>query len=494
MINEYNNYDIDHRYQVEAQILGTIMNVDRDTEVRSIVEAHNVRVKDFRLEAHKDICSAIFECYKQNAVPTVVAVGQFRPEKYRLNNYKEFEIELAKVLFAGTYSINTLEHDIFILKQYVIMDFWNWNAHDVLYGNWNGRDVLQVSDNIIAEYNSLFERMTINLKRNETVEENDYNAEIRQKVAKQRVGQSVGVSTTVEVIDDFMSGYSPGELIILAGRPGMGKTTFALISAWETSKLGNPVLFFSLEMPKNQLKSKIISLETKIPYKKIKAGMLTDEELQRVEACSKFIDDSLYFFILDKVTTIEEISRKTEEYVRDKGVKAVFIDYIQRCKSEEGKMDPRILITLISRECKSMAKENYIPVIALSQLNRSVESRHNKRPMLSDLKESGSIEEDADIAVFLYRQAYYDKDLPGATIPYSELFHTEFIFAKGRDLGTTTIHIFLDAIQMTISAYSYTGSYDIIPVTAPSAKVPPPPPQSNQISLNVPDKDNNVPF
>lgn len=480
------NYDLDHRYRVEAEICGLIMMSEHHSEMLDTIFNHNLSVKDFHFEIHKGVYEAILTCIERSAHPSMTNVGHFRPEVYRLNNYKEFELSVYEMMRRSIVSFKSLDNAMFILKQYVLMDFWNFNAHDVLYGNWNGRDVLEVGDNIVREYKNQWERMTERLKSSD---ENDYGSEIREKVAKRLKGEAIGVSTAVDCIDDFMTGYSPGELIILAGRPGMGKTTFALISAWLTSKLGNPVIFFSLEMPMNQLKSKIISLETGIDYKKIKAGDLTPEELQKVEHCNKYIDNSENFFILDKIKTIEEIAQKTEEYVRKKGIKAIFIDYIQRVKSQE-RVPIRELITLISRECKSIAKDNYIPVIALSQLSRNVESRQNKRPMLSDLKESGSIEEDADVACFLFRQAYYDADRPGVVIPYAQLFNTEFIFAKGRDLGRSVIRIFLDPIKMTAEEYSG-GSYvtELPPLPPPLPKALPP-----QMTIEVPDEDNEIPF
>jgi replicative DNA helicase len=488
MIDVGKNYDLDHRYRVEAEICGLIMMSEHHKETLETIFNHNLSVRDFHFEIHKGVYEAILTCIERSAHPSITNVGQFRPEVYRLNNYKEFELTVYEMMRRSIVAPKSLDNAMFILKQYVLMDFWNFNAHDILYGNWNGRDVIHVGENIINEYKAKWEVMTERLKSND---QNDYSNEIRTKVAKHLKGEAIGVSTAVDCLDDFMTGYSPGELIILAGRPGMGKTTFALISAWLTSKKGNPVIFYSLEMPKNQLKSKIISLETNIDYKKIKAGDLTPEELQAVEACNKFIDDSPYFIILDKIKTIEEIARKTEEYVRTKGIKAIFIDYIQRCKSELGKMIPRELITLISRECKSIAKDNYIPVIALSQLSRAVETRQNKRPMLADLKESGSIEEDADIAIFLFRQAYYDSQRPGVVIPYVQLFNTEFIFAKGRDLGTKTIRVFLDPIKMTaeeMSGGSYTSKLPPLPPEPPKTL-----PSAMTIEMPKPD-DNDVPF
>jgi len=485
MIEIGKNYDLEHRLRVEAEILGIIMTSNQESEIVEIIFNQNLSLKDFYSPLHRGIYEAILTCIEKVAYPSIVNVGQFRPDVFRLNNFKEFEDYLVHTMHLGMVAPVNLSHAMFILKQYVLMDFWNKNAQDVLYGNWNGRDVIQVGDTIVNEYKTIWGRMTERLKI-ET--EGAYENEIRIKVAKRLKGQAIGVSTTVDIIDDFITAYSPGELVIIAGRPGMGKTTYALISAWNTSKLGNAVIFFSLEMPKNQLKSKIISLETGIDYHRIKSGDITSEELKRVIECDKYIENS-NFHILDKIKTIEEISKKTEEYVKKHDIKIIFIDYLQRTKTlEKGKI--REEITTISRECKSIAKDNYIPVIALSQLSRAVESRFNKRPLLSDLKESGSIEEDADIVAFLYRQAYYDQMKQGPTIPYSELFHTEFIVAKGRDLGTKTIHLFIDAIKMTIDEYSFSGTYnELIPTPAP-------PVPKNNLTIDKPKNDGKqeIPF
>ncbi len=455
------NYDIEFRYKVEAQILGLILastTIYKNASVEDILEItekHNLLVDDFRDDDNKDIYRSILACFSNGQEPTVIIVTSYRPEKFRRNNAGEFEKKLIMHQNTAVANVRSLSDLIFILKQFVLMDFWNKAGFNVLYGNWNGRDVIQVGDNIIADYELLMKRMTSKLK---VIGQDDYTSEITEKVSKRNQGLATGVSTTVPCIDLFFHGYSPGELIIIAGRPGMGKTTFALISAWETYKLGNPVLFFSLEMPKNQLKSKIVSLETDIDYHRIKAGDLTPEELQNVLIVNRDIDNSK-FFILDKVKTIEDIAEITVDYVKNHGVKIAFVDYIQRCKTRTGGKI-REVITDITRELKSIAKESYIPVVALSQLSRAVEARINKRPILADLKESGSIEEDADIVAFLYCQAYYDKDQDMA-ITVQELFHTEFIIKKGRDLGTATLHIYLDAINMKIHDYRYDGVYDM---------------------------------
>lgn len=450
---EGKNYDVDHRLHVEEELLGALIALAANKEIQLAVKKHNVIASDFYLKIHREIFQATYDVMNSGNEPNPSAVVQYRNQEYRNNNSKEFRFAIMNIIQKALCTASSFEQNLFILKQYVIMDFWNDIAHNMLYGNWNGRDVLVVGDNAIAEYNSLYKRLTSNLVH---MDEDSYASEIAGKVKRHLKGLSTGVSTCIPIVDQFTNGYSPGEVIVLAGRPGQFKTSYALISGWNTSKRGNPVLFFSLEMPKNQLKSKIISLETGIPYKDIKSGNLTSEELQDVIRVDKYIDSS-NFYILDKVKTIEDMVEQTEYYVQKFGVKLMMMDYIQRTKTRD-KMDMRIMITVITRELKSIAKDNYIPVLALSQLSRSVENRDNKRPRLSDLKESSSIEEDADIVQFLFRQAYYDQQA-GQVPAFSELFATELIFAKGRDLGTTMLKLFINPIDMTINSYNFNGDY-----------------------------------
>jgi len=248
---------------------------------------------------------------------------------------------------------------------------------------------------------------------------------------------------------------SPDECFLMNDYLVTHNTTYALISGWNSAMAGNIVVFFSLEMAKNQLKSKLISLLTGIDYKLIKKGAITSEELKAVLEANKYIDNS-NFHIEDKIKTIEDITEKATEWT-SKGAKLFFMDYIQRCGSRT-KMPTRELVTVISRELKSIARDNYVAMVALSQLSRAVEARDNKRPRLSDLKESSSIEEDADIVAFLFRQAYYDEQV-GNKPGFAELFHTEFIIGKGRDIGTGMIHLFINPIDMTIHEYNYAGQY-----------------------------------
>lgn len=448
------NYDIGFRNTVEAQILGPIIAFSDVNEIKETIIKHNLLPYDFRNETFRQVFSAILECYEKGINPDLVNLEHLRPSEYRKNNMDFWHITIID-LMKRSITWAEIETHIMILKQFVLMDFWNMRSNKILYGNWNDKDVINVGEEIVGSYKNLFERLTKNLKKDNQVM--DYDDEIKMKVERYNAGKPVAISTSVPEIDEFTTGWSLGELYIIAARPGMGKTTFALICAWNAALAGIKVVFFSLEMPRNQLISKLASLITQIDYKRIKAGALTSEELKQVLAARKIIENS-NLIIDDKVKTIEDISEKSAEYASIHGVRLFFMDYIQRCVTKI-KQDIRLMIIDITRELKSIAKSHYVAFVALSQLNRSVDNRPNKRPVLTDLKESSSIEEDADLVAFLFCQAYYDKQT-GQEPGYAELFHTEFIIGKGRDVGTTIIHLFIDPIKMFIKGYNYTGNYD----------------------------------
>lgn len=456
------NYDIQQRLRVESVILGTLLsqgdgisNGNMDA-IREVVYKHDLQPRDFYNDYHAGIYIAIQEALKRGQETNPIIVNNYRPERFRTKESRLFYSTMIDCINNAMLNSKTLDYMILILKQYGLMDYWNDTAKNVLFSNWETRDVIQVGDNIIEEYNRLMGRYIDKLKEsdNKNVE---YVEELQKRVHNKRQGIASGVPTGIWSFDEWSNGWFPGELNIIAGRPGMGKTTYALISSYRASQMGTPVAFYSLEMPKNQLKSKIIAMETRIDYKKIKSGDLTNEELQRIIDFSKYLDNS-NFHIIDNLKFIEDIEEKTDELKRKYNIGLAVIDYIQRAKVKKSNKI-REEVVQISRACKGIAKDNYIPVIALSQVSRACEYRQNKRPTLADLKESGSIEEDADIVGFLYRQAYYDA-LEHKYVNPTELFHTELRIAKGRDLGNRLFHIWVDAINMFATDYRHDGNYD----------------------------------
>ena len=224
-------------------------------------------------------------------------------------------------------------------------------------------------------------------------------------------GQVVGLPTGFKRLDEVTSGLHKSDLIIIAARPAMGKTAFALNIAQNAAiKSGASVLIFSLEMSKEQLGQRLLSMESRVEMQKLKTGNLNRNDWDRInmalDSMSKtnlHIDDTPGISIL-------EMKNKCRRLKAEKGLDLIVIDYLQLMNAE-GRSDSRQQeISTLSRYLKLLAREIDCPVIVLSQLSRAPEQRQDHRPILSDLRESGSIEQDADIVMFLYRDSYYDKE------------------------------------------------------------------------------------
>ena len=229
--------------------------------------------------------------------------------------------------------------------------------------------------------------------------------------AIQTQGKVVGLSTGFKKLDEVTSGLHKSDLIIIAARPAMGKTAFALNIAQNAAiKSGASVLIFSLEMSKEQLGQRLLSMESRVEMQKLKTGNLNRNDWERInmalDSMSKtnlHIDDTPGISIL-------EMKNKCRRLKAEKGLDLIVIDYLQLMNAE-GRSDSRQQeISVLSRYLKLLAREIDCPVIVLSQLSRAPEQRQDHRPILSDLRESGSIEQDADIVMFLYRESYYDKE------------------------------------------------------------------------------------
>ena len=249
--------------------------------------------------------------------------------------------------------------------------------------------------------------------------------------AYQRGGGLAGVSTGLIDLDKKMGGLHDSDLIILAGRPSMGKTSLATNIAFNVAKAykrgrkpdgsegaveGGVVGFFSLEMSADQLAARILSEASEVPSEQIRRGDMTETEFRRfvdaaktLESCPLYIDDT-------PALPISQVAARARRLKRTHGLDVLMIDYLQLLKgSSKGSESNRVQeVSEITQGLKAIAKELQIPVIALSQLSRNVESREDKRPQLSDLRESGSIEQDADVVMFVYRDEYYkEREKPG---------------------------------------------------------------------------------
>ena len=280
------------------------------------------------------------------------------------------------------------------------------------------------------------------------------NIEIIDKAA-QMEGGLTGITTGFRDLDEKTSGLQKSDLIILAARPAMGKTAFALTVALNAAvKGGASVLVFSIEMAKEQLGQRLLAMESRVDMQSLKKGKLQRRDWDDINDALDILSKANIRIDDTAGVSIMEMKSKCRRLKAEAGLDLVIIDYLQ-LMNPEGRADSRTQeISVISRNLKLLARELDVPVIVLSQLSRAPETRTDHRPMLSDLRESGSIEQDADIVIFLYRDEYYNKEeaIPG---------ECEVIIAKQRSGPTGTIKVaWLEKITKFVdSAGSSLGSF-----------------------------------
>ena len=246
-----------------------------------------------------------------------------------------------------------------------------------------------------------------------------------------------GLSTGFTDFDEQTSGLQAADLVVVAGRPSMGKTTFAMNLAENAAiKSKEPVAVFSMEMPSDALAMRMLSSLGQIDQHRLRTGKLNDDDWPRLTSAIALLNEAPLFIDDTPALTVTELRARARRLKREHGLSMIVIDYIQLMQGSGGGSNENRAteVSEISRSLKALAKELEVPVIALSQLNRSLEQRPNKRPIMSDLRESGAIEQDADLIVFIYRDEVYNEDSP-------EKGKAEIIIGKQRNgpIGTVAL-------------------------------------------------------
>jgi replicative DNA helicase len=399
-----------------------------------------LRPECFYKEAHQKIFLAIHSLFHKAEPIDILTVTQW------LKKSGDLEI------IGGPYYITQLTNRIasaaniefharIILQKYIQRELIRISSDTIKDAYEDTSDVLQMLDN--AE-KSLFAIAEGNIRRNFEDMPSLISKAIKEiEHASNQTGGVTGVPSGFTELDRVTSGWHKSDLIIIAARPGMGKTAFVLSLARNAAvKFKKPVAFFSLEMSSIQLVNRLISSETEITSEKIRKGQLAHHEWEQLNAKIVPITNAPIYIDDTPSLSIFELRAKCRRLVAEKKVELIIIDYLQLMvagtDNRSGNREQEI--SMISRSLKSISKELDIPIIALSQLSRAVESRGGvKKPQLSDLRESGAIEQDADMVMFIYRPEYYDlsEDESGnSTIGLAEI-----IVAKNRNGALKSVNL-----------------------------------------------------
>lgn len=393
-------------HEAEQSVLGSIL-IDQESIARV---ADIVSPEDYYHEAHRQIYQAMLNLFEHRSPIDLVTVSE------ELEKAKHFEsvggATYLTNLVNSVPSASNVEHYAAIVGQKATLRRLIQASTKIgELGFDEELDIAKVLDN--AEQ-SLFAVSQRSLKQN-FVAIKDILAESFERIDELHKNKGVlrGVPTGFRDLDALLSGLQRSDLVIIAARPSMGKTAIVTnIAAHAAIKEKKSVAFFSLEMGRDQLADRLTSLESGVDSWRIRTGNLTDEDFEKIGYAFGTLAEAPIFIDDSPTLNIMEIRSKCRRLQMDKGLDLVVVDYLQLMEGRSrGNENNRVQeISEISRSLKTLAREINVPVIALSQLSRAVEQRPDKRPMLSDLRESGSIEQDADVVMFIYRDEYYHKD------------------------------------------------------------------------------------
>lgn len=388
-------------FEAEAAVLGSMMmsnkNISRAIEM--------LDVECFYNKFNQQVYSAILHLYEKNFGVDILTVTEYL-NSIKTDPEQDFTQQLLEISGYVANSANFEDYVRIVLEKYIKRKLIEASEEIIQNSMDDSTDALEEIDYAEAKIFSIAEkRMKKSYFSLRQLAKETYD--IIQSTRKQDKSQSQSIFTGYNELDNLLGGFHKSDLIIIAARPSMGKTAFAMSIARNMALLYNQaVAFFSLEMTASQLVVRLISSESKIDQNKIKKGMISNEEESRIVDAVGTISELPIYIDDSPALTIMEIRAKARRMKVEHNIKAVFIDYLQLINPPKAESRERE-ISMISRALKQMAKELDIPVIALAQLNRDVEKRTDKKPMLSDLRESGSIEQDADVVMFVHRPEHY---------------------------------------------------------------------------------------
>jgi replicative DNA helicase len=396
-----------HNLQAEESVLGALM-LSRDAI--GVVGEAGLRVRDFYSPAHQHIFDSVRALYSSSGPVDVVTVA----DELRRNGLLEElgGIERLNELQNATPSVSGAEHYAKIVMDTALLRRLIHTAGeitDIAFGEPD--DVVKAVDLAETKMFEVAEDRVVDSTRevqellNETMDQLEENYE--------RGDTITGAATGYDDLDELLSGLQPSTLNIVGARPAMGKTAFGLGMATHVAKhSAKPVLFFSLEMGHAELTQRILSSEAKVDSTKLRTGKLSESDWSKIGLAVGRLEVPLYLDDNPRVTVMEIRAKARRLKALQGGLSLIVIDYLQLMGGDGNSENRQLEVSEISRSLKILARELEVPIVALSQLSRNLESRSDKRPMLADLRESGSLEQDADVVMFLYRDEVYNMESP----------------------------------------------------------------------------------
>jgi len=412
-----------HSIDAEQSVLGGLMLDNRAWDL--IVD--RVRESDFYRHDHRLIYGVMAKLSQQNKPLDVLTVTEALKELHELDNAggEVYLYELAN----NTPTVANIAAYADIVRERSVLRQLIATANDIAGSAFNpqGRSSIELLDAAEREVFAISEQGA-RVGGPTNIKEFLTKTMDRIDVLFQSNNPITGIATGYHDLDDMTSGLQPSDLVIIAGRPSMGKTMLATnIGEHVAIKERKPVLIFSMEMPGEAIVMRLLSSLCRIDQLRIRTGKLLDEDWPRISSTVSVLSDSPFFIDDTPALSPAELRARARRVAKEQGqLGLIIVDYLQLMQVPGSSENRTAEISEVSRSLKSLAKELKVPVIAISQLNRSLEQRADKRPVMSDLRESGAIEQDADLIAFIYRDEVYNDNSP-------EKGTAEVIIAKQRN-------------------------------------------------------------
>ena len=419
-----NNLDeLPNNIEAEQSVIGSILISNEIFDEVSLI----IKSTNFYDPLHKKIFEAIEKLvYSGMLANPITLKNYFENEKDKID-IPEYLVKITKFSSSTRQTIeySKIIYDLYVKRQLIKISentIYSAKLNDI---DQNGQSIIEESEKALFD---LAEKGSLNSSLTKFDKALKLTIEMASNAYKNDQG-IVGVPTGLRDVDDKLGGLHKSDLIIIAGRPSMGKTALATNIAFNAAKsiqekgTKSCIAFFSLEMSSEQLSTRILAEQSRIKSNDIRRGKISEDQFDKFIETSKDISELPLFIDETPAISIAALSNRARRIKRIYGLDMIVVDYIQLMTALNSRRDNRVQeISEITQGLKALAKELSVPVLALSQLSRAVEQRDNNKPQLADLRESGSIEQDADVVMFVYREAYYleRKEPRPATVEYAE--------------------------------------------------------------------------